>query len=92
MKLSDILEEVAHRYETGEYPAHYFSCFAVRDLLPYNKKGDKIFLQFCEGIENMGLISHDYTCGFNEIPFEEIRQARMIWLTWCAMMAREQGL
>lgn len=91
VKLSDILESVAAKYESGEYCE--YTCIRVRGTL--FKAADTLWeyrdlnSTFEQGILNMGLDS-DSTDAF--IDVDDKQQARMIWLTWCAMMAREQGL
>ncbi len=88
-KLSDILEEAAAGYESGVYTG--YSCLTVYNLIPFTDEYHSQLKQFNEGIQNMGL---KYTDGntFRGVPYSERQQARMMWLTWAAMMAREQGL
>lgn len=91
VKLSDILESVAAKYESGEYSG--YSCNRVDSEIDNVTDTFSEFLYlnrtFAEGVMNMGLdVGSDSE--FDDV--EDEQQARMLWLTWCAMMARGQGL
>lgn len=94
MKISDILEEAAQQHESGN--SYYYSCWTIEDILETKYKGrtkgyyKKLnIIKF--GLNNMGL-DVECTCAFAGVPHSEQAQARSLWLTWAAMMAREQGL
>ena len=87
MKISSILEATAAKYESGLYPEFVYSCVAVEDNCPLSNS----FNDIVEGLEEMGLDTQSRTA-FLGVPYEDIVKARMLWLTWAAMMAREQGL
>ena len=93
-KISDILEQVAGEYETGEQWG--YSCISVLGTIQY-KLGD-----YCDAEDVMDkyvyplLDEMGCNCGsfheFDDVPVAQHNKARSIWLTWAAMMAREQGL
>lgn len=100
MKLSDILEDAADRVCTGK---EKFSCNAAGRAYGaafYGREGNYKFPEFlAAGFSNMGLrrregFSDFTTANFVDCPYDRgvQRNARVLWLVWAAMMAREQGL
>lgn len=88
VKISDILEEVAAKYEA--FRSFDYSCDAIRwSLYLKGLEETKVEKDIFEGLKNMGL-NISSTRVFADV--EDKQKARMIWLTWAAMMAREQGL
>ena len=97
MKISDILEEAAQRFENGTNETRY-SCVEIEyireqeypqyySLVTDHPYYDVLF----DGLEEMGLDLYS-TSVFLNVPEDQRAQARSLWLTWAAMMAREQGL
>ena len=87
MKISDILEDVAAGYESGAIYGGSYSCVNLEDAAPTYSTWCTII----DGLEEMGLPHESFTA-FSEFEGEDKAKARMLWLTWAAMMAREQGL
>lgn len=94
MKLSDILEAAAQQFEDGTNVSPW-SCCVVDDLVDWYirdwNKSCKMMDTFTLGVENMGIDTQSFS-QFKDVPLEQRPQARALWLSWCAMMAREQGL
>jgi len=92
-KLSDVLEEVAHDYETGAVSG--YSCCRVAEAIE-NELNYRLSLEYIDkfvyvGFEEMGCSVKAFRA-YDDMDFYTAQQARSIWLTWAAMMAREQGL
>ena len=96
MKIADIIDIAINRhlwngdddkYMPGEYE---FTCSALGIACKYDdltrRKLEKFLLP-------MGIVFHFLAEQFGEIPAGPRRQyARALWLTWAAMIAREEGL
>lgn len=96
MKLSQLLENSINRLSpTDQYlvdinPKKWlYSCDAINAENAQHNFG---WSGIREGLENMGLVTHSVRA-FNDIPEGPKRQyARALWITWAALMAKEQGL
>ena len=98
MKISEILDTaLEYLNRTGDEEVDRtsaFSCNAIKMVVHDGQAGCKYSLpeDIKRGLENMGLDCSD-AMQFQSIPYGVQRQqARALWLTWAAMMAREQGL
>lgn len=97
-KISDVIEKAinVHLWD-GRLDDYWdrtssdtYSCPAVG--LAYKNKYGLLPNNIREGFEEMGLAT-DSSSQFREFErLEERQYARALWLTWAAMMAREQGL
>ncbi|CAB4139176.1 hypothetical protein UFOVP336_24 [uncultured Caudovirales phage] len=85
MKISDILELTASQYEDGTNSSPY-SCISILHNTP-----DRMIPQIRSGLNEMGLKLYPLAA-FADVPDTGKQKARMLWLTWAALMAREQGL
>lgn len=86
MKISDILELTASQYEEGTNSSPY-SCISILRNTP-----DRMNISpMISGLKEMGLEVYSLSA-FADVPDTGKQKARMLWLTWAAMMAREQGL
>ena len=86
MKISDILELTASQYEDGTNSSPY-SCISILRNTPDGMKLSPMI----SGLKEMGLEVYSLSA-FADVPDTRKQKARMLWLTWAAMMAREQGL
>ena len=86
MKISDILELTARQYEEGTNASPY-SCLSILSNTPDNIE----ITPMLRGLKEMGLEIYSLHT-FADVPDTGKQNARMLWLTWAAMMAREQGL
>ncbi len=75
------------RWEPGEYE---FSCSALGMACKYNARNRRKVEEF---LLPMGIVFHGIREQFDGIPRGPKRQyARALWLTWAAMIAREEGI
>ncbi len=93
MKISDRLEKaIDYLKKPGETflsERETFSCNAIKKTFEFYP--EELPAQIHEGLENMGL-NTESPSQYDDMEWEDRQQARAIWLTWAAMMAREQGL
>lgn len=87
MKISSILESVAAKYESRAIYYDSYSCPNIEEETSSYSEWNTIIT----GLEEMGLPHESFTA-FKEFEGKDKAKARMLWLTWAAMMAREQGL
>ena len=96
MKIADIIDLAINRHlwdgdDNQWVPGEYeFTCSALGIACKYDdltrRKLEKFLLP-------MGIVFHFLAEQFGEIPAGPKRQyARALWLTWAAMIAREEGL
>ena len=92
--MADVIERAINEILwTGEYLAPenaeaQFSCVAIQKSTNWDNNA---IHEICSFLQSMG-ISCSATQQFSEIAWGEKRQyARAFWLTWAAMIAREEG-
>ena len=71
----------------------YYSCHAIEYAdVELGRENNTLYLQIMEGLRAMGL-NPDSASAFDDVKYGAERQrARALWLTWAALMAKEQGV
>ena len=91
MKMADVINRAINEHLSDGAPENsgqiIFSCNAIYYSINYFDG-----LPVLSFLESLG-VAINSPDEFNDIPFGEKRQfARALWLTWAAMIAREEGI
>ena len=90
-----LTQAIEHLWDGTEIRAggSYYSCHAIERADVFAEGIDnKLWLQIMEGLRAMGL-NPDSAGEFDDVKGVRKRQhARAMWLTWAALMAKEQGV
>ena len=95
MKLSELFERAINEKlarDEHDIRRQEFSCNAVSDVCGPDEESDKA-MDFLEelGVDpDSGNEFNEFIGGF-DIFNKESQQARALWLTWAAMIAKEEG-
>lgn len=100
-KISDVLTLAIERLYPGgvsDRPGHYYSCNAI--LAVCQEQGDNgftLYFKVLRYLKEFGIDAHrscfeEFESEAELAPSVEAQQARALWLTWAAMIAREEGL
>ena len=93
MKLmADVIDLAINEYLWDGYsyfverPYKMYSCYAIK-VADKSRAADIMNFLQSMGIDTIGALE------FSSVPYGQKRQfARALWLTWAAMIAREEGL
>ena len=96
MNMADVLDLAVNQYlwdgrsDRLIRRVQIFSCSAIA-IANANKRKDSETEKIMDFLQSIGLDTES-TQAFRSVPYGEKRQyARALWLTWAAMIAREEG-
>ena len=93
MNMADVIDLAINEYlwdgiGTARWSTEFFSCAAISCANTSNNSETQKIMDF---LQAMG-VNPNRSKQFSSIPFGPKRQyARALWLTWAAMIAREEG-
>jgi hypothetical protein len=98
MKISTLFRKTYqnHLYPFSQNTDQYginmiYSCNAVRKATIKHKEFENSYTRMWNGMANMGCPVGSFAA-FDNVPLDQRQNARLQWLMWCELMAKEQGV